>query len=59
MPVDQAKFRQTAAGNLTRYRVGGATQLIVQENFSMTVAPGFIVAAGALLVVRGLLIVRG
>ena len=56
MPIDESQYRYTAAADLSRYRVGGMTELTIVENFAMTVAPGFIVEG--LLNVQGLLIVE-
>lgn len=53
---DISMFRQTAAGNLGRYRVGGFTRLTIQENFTMTA--GRVVQVAGLLTVAGLLIVK-
>ena len=49
-------FRYGAAANLSRYRVGGLTRVVVVENFAMTVQSGFIVAG--LLVLEGILVVQ-
>lgn len=49
-------FRYGAAANLSRYRVGGLTRVVVVENFAMTVQSGFIVAG--LLILEGILVVR-
>ena len=52
---DIARFKSTDAGNLSRYRVGGATRLIIREGFAMTVKSGFMIAG--LLIAQGILIV--
>ena len=44
-------FRATGGANMSRYRVGGATVLTIAENHRMT--------AGRVLMVAGLLVVRG
>ena len=55
---DIERWRTTDAGGLTRYRVLGGTRLTVREGFAMTVQSGFIIGGGALLIVKGILVVR-
>ena len=55
MEPEVERWRTTDAGNLTRYRVLGATRLTIRDGFAMTVKSGIMVAG--LLVIQGVLIV--
>jgi hypothetical protein len=55
MAVDLSLFRQVGPGSLERYRIGGGTQLVIQENFAMPVRSGFLLSG--VLVLHGILIV--
>lgn len=51
MQVTIEAYRATGGANMSRYRIGGATVLTISENHRMT--------AGRILMVGGLLVVRG
>ena len=55
MSVQIEYFRRSPAAGLARYRVGNFQLVEVEENFSMAVKAGFLIAG--LLDLRGLLVV--
>ena len=51
MQITIDAYRTVGGANMSRYRIGGATVLTIAENHRMT--------AGRVLMVAGLLVVRG